>query len=79
MSAPALPRGEFALLDRMILEALWDLRAARSRAERSGSRRNLELCSRAEEHLDALLDYRHAARVAPAVGTTAHETLQMLT
>jgi hypothetical protein len=62
MTAPALFRGDFAVLDRLILEALWDLRAARQRADRLGNRRNLELQSRAEEHLDALLEYRHAAR-----------------
>jgi hypothetical protein len=61
MTALALPRGDFALLDRLILEALWDLRSARARAARNGNQRNLELVSRAEEHLDTLLDYRYAA------------------
>jgi hypothetical protein len=61
MTALALPRGDFALLDRLILEALWDLRAARSRAARTSNQRNLDLLSRAEEHLNALLEYRHAA------------------
>ena len=61
-TALALPRGDFALLDRLILEALWDLRSARVRAARTSDRRNLELQCRAEEHLDTLLDYRYAAR-----------------
>jgi hypothetical protein len=65
MTAPAPPRSDprsdFALLDRLIGEALDHLRAARSRASRVGNRRNLDLQSRAEEHLNALLEYRHAA------------------
>jgi hypothetical protein len=61
MTTLALPRGEFALLDRLILEALWDLRSARTLASRTGNRHNLELQSRAEEHLDTLLEYRYAA------------------
>jgi hypothetical protein len=62
MTSLAPPRGDFALLDRLILESLRDLRSARDRAARSGTRRNLELQFRAEEHLNALLEYRHAAR-----------------
>jgi hypothetical protein len=61
MTAPAQPRSDFAILDRLILEALDDLRSARTGAARTGNRKNLELQSRAEEHLNALLDYRHAA------------------
>jgi hypothetical protein len=62
MTSLALPRGDFALLDRLILEALWDLRAARAGAARMGDQRNLDLQSRAEEHLNTLLEYRYAAR-----------------
>jgi hypothetical protein len=61
MTAPAQPRSDFAILDRLILEALDDLRSARTGAARTGNRKNLELQTRAEEHLNALLDYRHAA------------------
>jgi hypothetical protein len=66
MTAPAPPRsdarGDFALLDRLICEALDQLRSARSKASRLGNRRNVDLQSRAEEHLNALLEYRHAAQ-----------------
>jgi hypothetical protein len=62
MTAPAPPRGNVAELDRLILDALGDLRSARSRAARTGDRRNLDLQLRAEEHLNTLLEYRYAAR-----------------
>lgn len=66
MIAPAPPRSDprsdFTLLDRLIREALAQLRTARTRASRVGSRKNLDLQSRAEEHLNALLEYRHAAQ-----------------
>jgi hypothetical protein len=66
MTAPAPPRGDprsdFAILDRLIGEALAQLREARTRASRVGSRKNLDLQARAEEHLNALLEYRHAAQ-----------------
>ena len=62
MTAPAPPRGDVAELDRLILAALGDLRSARSRATRTGDRRNLDLQLRAEEHLNTLLEYRYAAR-----------------
>ena len=35
---------------------------AAPRAAQAGSRGNIERQTRAEEHLDALLEYRHAAR-----------------
>jgi hypothetical protein len=62
MTAPARHRSEFAVLDRLILEALSELRSARGAAALAGNRQNLELRTRAEEHLNALLEYRHAAR-----------------
>jgi hypothetical protein len=62
MTAPARPRSDFALLDRLILEALGDLRSARTAARRTGNSRTLELQTRAEEHLNALLEYRLAAQ-----------------
>ena len=63
MTAPAmLRRGSYAVLDQLILDALGELRAARRVAARSGTRKNLELQARAEEHLNALLEYRLAAQ-----------------
>jgi hypothetical protein len=62
MTAPARPRSDFAVLDRLILEALSELRTARTAAARTGNRKNLELQTRAEEHLNSLLEYRHAAQ-----------------
>jgi hypothetical protein len=61
MTAPAPPRNDFVMLDRLIDEALRDLRTARTVAARTGNRANLDRRTRAEEHLDALLEYRHAA------------------
>jgi len=55
------PRNEFTTLDRLIAGALEDLRSARAAATRAGSRANVDRRTRAEEHLDALLEYRHAA------------------
>jgi len=62
MTAPAPPRTEFATLDRLILEALDELRSARASARRAGNRANLERQARAEEHLNTLLEYRHVAQ-----------------
>jgi hypothetical protein len=61
MSALAPPRSNFAVLDQLILEALDELRSARITAARVGNRTNVELQARAEEHLNALLEYRHVA------------------
>ena len=54
------PRNEFTTLDRLIAGALEDLRSARAAATRTGNRANVDRRTRAEEHLDALLEYRHA-------------------
>ena len=62
MTAPARLRSDFAVLDRLILEALIELRSARRMAARTGNCRNLKLQARAEEHLNALLEYRLAAQ-----------------
>jgi hypothetical protein len=61
MSAPAPPREQLAHLDRLIVAALAELRAARRVAARTGGLRG-ELEARAERHLNVLLDYRHAAQ-----------------
>ena len=62
MTASAPPRTDFTVLDRLIQEALSNLRSARTGAARTGNRTNLDRQTRAEEHLDALLDYRHAVQ-----------------
>ena len=60
MSAPAPTRTDFVVLDGLIQEALGRLRSARTGAARTSNRKNLDVQARAEEHLNALLDYRHA-------------------
>ena len=62
MTAPAPPRSDYAVLDRLIAEALRELRSARAAVARTNSRRNLELQTRAEGRLNALLEYRLAAQ-----------------
>jgi len=62
MTAPAPPRIDFADLDRHILEALTELRSARKTAALAGSRANVDHQTRAEDHLNALLEYRLAAQ-----------------
>jgi hypothetical protein len=62
MTAPATPRTDFAVLDRLIGDALNDLRSARAAVARTGDLENLDVQTRAEEHLNALLEYRHAVR-----------------
>ncbi|MBB3084468.1 hypothetical protein [Geodermatophilus sabuli] len=61
MTASAPPLDDLALLDRHITEAFTDLRATRAVAARTGNRQNQDSTTRAEEHLNALLEYRHAA------------------
>jgi hypothetical protein len=61
MTALAPPRSNFAVLDQLILTALGELRSARTVAARTGNGQNVDLQARAEEHLNALLDYRFAA------------------
>jgi hypothetical protein len=62
MTTLAPPHGDFAVLDQQILDALRNLRSARAAAGRRRDRRDRELQVRAEEHLNALLEYRHAAQ-----------------
>ena len=62
MTAPAPPRSGLAVLDQLIVEALDALRAARIAAAQTGSAQDQQRESRAEKHLDDLLDQRHAAR-----------------
>jgi len=62
MTAPAPPRGGFDVLDQLITEALVELRSARTSSRHEGGSRNGDVQTRAEEHLNALLEYRHAAQ-----------------
>ena len=62
MTTSVSPTRDFAVLDRLILEALGELRAARTAAARRGNGTTIDLRSRAEEHLNALLDYRSVAQ-----------------
>jgi hypothetical protein len=63
MTTSISPTRDFAELDRLILDALGELRAARTAATRPASRAAVDVRStRAEEHLNALLDYRSAAQ-----------------
>ena len=62
MPPSAPPHAEYAVLDRLIEQALADLRIARVAYRRAMSQQNLARLERAEEHLNALLDYRHAVR-----------------
>ena len=62
MTAPAPPRSSFDVLDAVIAEALMDLRSARITTKGGGGSRNRDQQTRAEAHLNALLEYRHAAR-----------------
>jgi hypothetical protein len=58
--APSSDR--FAVLDGLIARALADLRSARRVCARTSDQENQELRVRAEAHLNALLEYRHAVR-----------------
>jgi len=61
MTTSVFPKRDFAELDRLIVAALDELRAARTAARRP-AKHAVDLRSRrAEEHLNALLDYRSAA------------------
>jgi hypothetical protein len=60
MTATAPSRSKFNVLDELILQALSDLRSARAAAAKTRNRKHVELSTRAEEHLNALLEYRHA-------------------
>ncbi len=61
MTTTAPPREDFVMLDRLIWSALGELRLARTATARMGNRQNLDRQTRAEEHLNALLEYRHVA------------------
>lgn len=60
MTASATTRTSFATLDARIASALVTLRLARITASHSPTASALQEQSRAEENLDALLDFRNA-------------------
>jgi len=61
MTTLAPPSDRFVVLDSLIVRALAELRAARRACGRTSDRANLDLQTRAEANLNALLEYRHAA------------------
>jgi hypothetical protein len=61
MTTLAPPSDRFTVLDSLIVRALAELRAARHACGRTSDRANLDLQTRAEANLNALLEYRHAA------------------
>jgi len=62
MTTLAPPSDRFAVLDTLIVRALAELRVARRVCARTSDRQNLDLQTRAEANLNALLEYRHAAQ-----------------
>lgn len=68
-ASPTAARAPFATLDERITRALIALRQARTASRLSRTREAEQEVTRAEEHLDVLLDYRHSVRqrtAAPA-------------
>jgi YD repeat-containing protein len=61
MTTSAPTRAEYDTLDRLIEQALADVRTTRVAYWRATTQRNRSDAERAEEHLNALLDYRSAA------------------
>jgi hypothetical protein len=62
MASPAAEQDEFAVLDQLIVRSLVTLRMARAAYRTAATPRNLELRDRAEDNLNALLDFRAGAR-----------------
>jgi hypothetical protein len=68
MTARPSTRGEFAVLDQLIVRSLGTLRLARDTCARTPSTANVDARDRAEENLNALLEFRSAARRRPHPG-----------
>jgi hypothetical protein len=71
---------EFAVLDQLIVRALVTLRSARAACDERGRQEDAGLLSRAEQNLDALLDFRHGVtrrrvRTAPTTPVRAADPL----
>jgi hypothetical protein len=60
MTAPVLSGPDLAVLDGLLVQALAELRSARSRCTRHSGGDSLAAQERAESNLNALLDYRTA-------------------
>jgi hypothetical protein len=56
---------EFTVLDQLIARALVTLRLARAACAEHGTQKDLDLRIRAEENLDALLDFRYSVAQRP--------------
>jgi hypothetical protein len=65
MAARTPMRGEFAVLDQLIVRSLANLRLARAACARTPSTSNVDVRDRAEENLNALLEFRSAAQRRP--------------
>jgi hypothetical protein len=61
MTAPVIPGPDTAVLDRLLVQALAELRSARAWSRRRSSREALLAQERAEQNLNALLDFRSVA------------------
>jgi hypothetical protein len=70
MTAPALTRTDFTVLDQRITRSLMALRSARAASMRVRNRMTTEALEKAEANLDALLDYRYAAQQRSTTTTT---------
>ena len=77
MPSPRTAWDRFAVLDSLIVRALADLRAARRACGTTSDRANLDLQTRAEANLNALLEYRHAAECREAVTADGRARLQL--
>ena len=77
MPSPRPASDRFAVLDSLIVCALAELRAARRACGRAGDGAALDLQTRAEANLNALLEYRHAAGCREAVVADGRARLQL--
>jgi hypothetical protein len=73
MTAPALTRTDFTVLDQRITRSLMALRSARAASMRLPTRTTTEALEQAEANLDALLDYRYAAQQRSTTTTGADD------
>jgi len=62
---------EFTVLDQLIVRALVTLRLARAACAERGTQKDVDLRNRAEENLDALLDFRYSATQRPTRGPSS--------
>jgi hypothetical protein len=74
MVASTPVRGEFAVLDRLIARSLGMLRLARAACARMPSTANAGARDRAEDNLNALLDFRSAAQRRPPLSSPSRHS-----